>query len=641
MRHTHSRTWLFSGAAGGALALAAALAPQAWADDAQDLGTLVISANRTETPLDQVGSTVTVITAEDIEKKQAATALDVLEEVPGFTNYGYGGRGTGGSFYLRGIPAKGVLVLIDGVNAADPSSTQVQADLAHLQADDIERIEVLRGNQSTLYGSSAIGGVISITTKSGKGAGKAITGVAGAEFGTTPSMQAYSNIRGEIGKIYYAAAVSGLSSHGIDSSAGGWTAAANTGEHDGTTTQAVNLRIGSDVVEDIGILDKLNLEALGSYNLSTREYDGSATADGDNKLRSTAKTGKLSATADMFDGLLRNAVSASQSLSRRDYYNPHNTRTNFYDGEITKYEYQGTLKPVEDHTLVFGLDHERQHMVSATTTSSYPAKSVTDDGVFGNYQVSLLDDTLTLTAGARHDDHETFGSNTTWRTTAGYRVPVTGTRLHASYGTGFRAPSLFELYAPTYGDSTLRPEKTRGYDIGAEQSFFGDRLILGTTFFNTRMKDAIIYDSGANQYKNISSMRVFGLENEATLHATDEISVTASHTWMQARDNSSGAVPGANPHHTGSLRVSYAPAEVKGLDAWMKVRGSTWGYSQYRTGNKYTGGYAVWDLGATYAVSEETSVYLRVENLFDKTYNTTDWYGEPGMTGIAGLRVKF
>lgn len=614
----------------------AALATPAQAEE--NLGTMTISANRTATEVAQTGSSVTVITAEEIEKKQAVTALDVIKDVPGVHVASSGGAGKVTSLSIRGISAKGVLILIDGINVADTSNPQPYYDLTNLPADAIARIEVLRGSQSTLYGSSAMGGVISITTKSGKGEGKVLTGEGGVEWGSRATAKSFVNARGEAGNVYYSGGISGFTTQGWDISKDG------PDEDDNSKNGSANLRVGADLIKDVGILDRFNVEVLGRYLKAKTELDGwgtSAAIDNDSTQHTIEKAGKINANVDLFDGILANSFSVAQSQTRRDLFDadPSFGGQYFYDGEITKYEYQGTLKPVEHNTLVFGADSQRDHM----ETNLVEAHSVTNDGVYGNYILGLLDDSLTLTAGIRHDDHETFGGHTTWRTSASYRIPETGTRLHAGYGTGFRAPSLYELYSPfsfgsPSGNPDLKPEESQGYDVGFEQSVLDDRLTFGSTFFNNRLKNAIGYTYGTGYY-NTASARAFGFENSATAELTSELSLTLNHTYTQARDNDTGQVLPNQPHHTGNARLDYTPSEVSGLDTWVATRTASWSYDSVTS--TYLGGYLVWDLGASYAINDWATVYGRLENIADKTYETKGGYAEGGRAGFVGVRAKF
>lgn len=496
---------------------------------------------------------------------------------------------------------------------------------------------MLRGNQSTLYGSEAMAGVISITTKGGKGSGKILTGETGVEWGSRGTGKTFVNARGETGGVYYSGGASGLTTQGFDISRDG------ANEQDGNKTGAVNLRVGSDLISDVGILDRLNVELSGRYLKASTEFDGwgsGASVNNDSNHRKIEKSGKVAANVDLFDGVLANSFSAAQSQTRRDLFDadPMYGGKSFYDGEITKYEYQGTLKPLDHNTVVFGADHRRDHMV----TSAIDPKSVSSDSVFGNYILGLLDDKLTLSAGVRHDDNETFGGHTTWRTTASYRIPETGTRVHASYGTGFRAPNLSELYESLWGTGNpdLKPEESSGYDIGFEQSVLDDRLTFGSTFFNNRLKNAIVGDPVTWRNENIASARAFGFENNATAELTDEISLSVNHTYTQSRDNSSGRVLPNQPRHTGNARLGYAPGEVPGLNTWVATRTATWSYDSSSTPS-YLGGYLVWDFGGSYAVNDWATVYARLENLADKTYETKGGYAAGGRAGFVGMRAKF
>lgn len=629
------------------LALLASLPLSAFATAAhaaENLGTMTISANRTATDVAQSGSSVTVITAEEIEKKQAVTALDVIKDVPGVLVSSYGGIGKGTMISIRGIREKGILILVDGIPTADVTSIDRSYDFTNLLADDIERIEVLRGNQSTLYGSSAVGGVISITTKTGKGSGKLATGSAGVEWGSYGTGKTNINARGESGGVYYSGSVGGLTTQGFDISRSG------PDEDDGYKNLSANLKLGADLVTNAGAIDRLNIEGVGRYlkahnSIDTYDFMTSSIADDDLETRTTEEAGRLALNLDLFRGVLANTLSVAQTRTRRDYYDGGQRDMDVYgtyDGEITKYEYQGTLKPIDDHTLVFGLDRQREHAALDNTYGPMTA-SATNDGAYGNYILDLTDD-LTLTAGVRHDDHETFGGHTTWRTTASYRIPSTGTRFHGGYGTAFRAPSLYQLYAPsdsfgnTNGNPDLKPEESRGYDIGFEQSVLDDRVTFGSTFFNSRTQDAIDWQNGG--YVNIASARSFGFENTLGAEITDEITLNVNYTYLQSRDNETGQTLVVSPRHSGNARLTYSPSEVKELDTWVAARSATASYDPQGS-KSHVGGYILWDLGAAYAITDWASVYGRIENIADKTYQLRNGYEQAGRAGYVGMRAKF
>lgn len=637
------------------LSLALGINAPAVARGAEDLGAMVVSANRTETPLDQVGSSVTVVTEEEIEKSQATTLEDVLIDVPGVSISSNGGPGTTSYVSIRGMTDAHILVLIDGVPVGNPAGLMKAGgyDLTNLLASDIERVEVLRGNQSTLYGSRAIGGVISITTKSGKHDAQAFAGSVTTEAGTNNSGKGSVNVHGRQNDTYYNVAATRAMSSGFDISG----ARDGSTENDGFDNRSFNGTVGSDLLHDVGILDKLNVEGTFRLINNWADIDGSKSnygpIDALGRVRTVEYGQQMKLNADVFDGLLSNTLTAGRSKVKTDYFGTNTSRVGAssdpYDGEIRTYSYAGVLKPIEDHTIVFGVDHERDHIdVSNINTA------MVNDAYYGNYQLELLDKTLTLTAGLRLDDHETFGSHTTYRGTVGYRIPETATRLHASYGTGFKAPTAYQLYGPDtvytmggttsvykIGNTKLQPEESRGYDVGVEQSFFRDRAVLDVTFFNTRMSNMFDYDKALGYY-NRGSARSFGFENTLTAHVSDEVKVAVSHTYTQARDNDTGVTLSSLPHNEGTLRVDYSPNEVKGLDLWTRGRFSSWRYDTYRyQAPPYVAGWSVWDIGGSYRLTDYATVFGRVENLFDADYYTKSYYANPGRAGYAGVTFKF
>ncbi len=630
----------------GLLCASVAVCAPGMALAAENLGEMVISANRVATEANKVGSAVTVITAEDLEKKQAATLEDVLKDVPGLYVYSNGNSRNNTRFKLRGFDSGRVLVLIDGVKIDNQASQMYDRPYNHLQAADIERVEILRGNQSSLYGSDAIGGVISVTTKSGKNSQKVFEGVASAELGSFVTRSSSLTAWGRYGDVYYKASGAGLATHGDDN-----RPKVPPSENDGARSMNYDVKLGIDALKDVGALDLLNVEGTFNRSRGDAEYDTvSSTTDTDGFIRQETDTGRVQVNAKMFDGLLDNTFAAS----RMDAYvvsraNRYSGTPNRYWGDLEKYEYQGALKPLDGHTLVFGMDQERDHFRTNTSTARQNA-SLVNSSVFGDYAVDLFEN-LTVSAGVRQYYHDTFGSNTTYRSTASYRIPETGTRIHGSYGTGFKAPTLVQaLYnratAVAAGfDETVDPEESRGYDVGLEQALFDDRLTVDVTFFNSRMTNAIeSRGPAANRYYvNIGSVRNMGFETTADLDLTDEITVSGTYTYTQSRDNATGLQIDQMPVHQGSVRVSYAPQAVEGLDTWtrMNVAARSFDTPSTAIGRKQVGGYATFDLGADYKIDKTFSVYGRVENLFDKDYGQMYGFENSGFGAYTGVRAKF
>ncbi len=632
-----------------ALCVCVGFAAPAWAantGDAVKLDDVVISANRVATPIDRVGSSVTVITAKDIEESQATSALDMLEEVPGLTVNYNGGRGTASYLYMRGSDYTGILIMVDGMAVHDPSKPGATYDLTHISADDIERIEVLRGNQSTLYGSQAVGGVISITTKSGKNSAKLLEGNVGFEYGSFNSLKATTNLMGRYDKVYYGLSANRFSTDGFDISK-----VDNKTEDDGYVNTSYNLRLGADLLEDVGAVDKWNVEGQVRYMLADLDYDMSGPADNPNSQRKTERGGQFKTDLDLFDGLLANSFNVSYFQNQRDMYSNgtnRQTTNSFYDGVASQYNYKGTLRPADGHAFTFGVDHSIDDI-----KTDKQDRDISNTGYYGNYQVDLLDN-LSLTFGMRLDDHEAFGAHTTYRTTAGYKLEETNTRFHTSFGTGFNAPSVYQLYAPDtvynmgggpivykLGNPDLDAETSTSFDFGIEQNLFDDRLVFDVTFYNSRIKDKISYGGSSVGYINIASSRAYGVEMSVDAEVTDEINLSWNHTYNEARDNTNGHSMSGQPKHEGGLNVRYAPDYVEGLSVYTKARYSTWRFDSYRNGYPYTGGFIVWDLGGRYNLTDDIVLNARIENLLDKQYYTKGQYEQGGIAGYVGVNFKF
>lgn len=603
--------------------LAPALLPSpGLAQDGNMTEEVVVTANRIATPMASLGSSVTVITAEDLEREQAREVIDVLRKVPGFAMSRTGGAGGSTSIRMRGMESYHTLLLIDGVEVADPSAAQPSYDFGHLLVTDIERIEIVRGPQSTLYGGDAIGGVINVITRKGKGKPRITASVEGGSFNTK---NLRSGLSGSHKKLSYAVNAALEDTNGFSAAS---RRNGNT-EDDGYKNLTLNGRFGLDVTEFF------RLEAVARYMTSHLEYDswsGGRAIDSEDNMDKRERSGKLTANLSLFDGALTNKIGVSYSESKRDIF-VGKTRSSFYDGWKDKWEYQGNWRITPANTLLFGAETEKEKTRQETAWGGL-TDAVRNNGYFVNYLADPFD-SLSVTIGGRIDDHKAFGVHDTYRVTAAYLLDDWGTRLHGSWGTGFRAPSLYELYDPTYGNADLKPEKSRGWDAGVEQSFWDERVILDLTWFDNRTEDLIQW--ALSGYQNIASTKAFGFETALTAGLTDTVSMTATHTYTESRNNSTGQVLARRPKHVGTLNIAWKPR--KGLTVDFGMRASSRSFDS-ATSN-YVGGYAVYDVKASYALTDRTTLFGRIENLLDKQYEEVDTYGTAGLSAYAGIRIRF
>ncbi len=583
-----------------------------------DVEEIVVTATRMATPISTIGSATTVITAQDIEREQAREVIDVLRKVPGLSITQTGSLGGATSIYMRGMNAHHTQLLIDGVEMADPSATQPSYDFGHLMVTDIERIEVVRGPQSTLYGGDAIGGVINIITKKGKGKPRTNASV---EYGSYNSKNVKGSVAGSHEKISYALSANYLSSQGYSSA----DKRNGNPETDGSNNLTVNANLGLQLSEIFDVETKLR------HMRSHIEYDtwsnGQAT-DGNQNMYKKETSAYLGGNLSLFKGRLKNKLGASYITSNRDTY-LGNSRDKFYDGAKHKFEYQGNLSIIKNHNVVFGLETETE-----SSEQGGIDKSVRNNGYFLNYQFSVIDD-LHLTIGGRRDDHQTYGTHDTYRATAAYDIATWGTRFHSSIGTGFRAPSLYELYAPSWGNANLKPEESTGFDFGVDQTFWEDRINIDVTYFQNTSKNLTQWS--ASGYQNTARAKAKGFESGLTAELTDHLSLSGTYTYTLAEDKTTGGTLARRPKHTGTLTLGWEPLDDLTTDFSVRAKGRTYDSAT----SSYMGGFAIYDAKTAYKINDMATIYARIENLFDKDYHEASSYGTGGRAAYMGIRATF
>ena len=484
----------------------------AQADDA--IPDLVITATRTELDPARSGSAITVITGKDIERANAKSFADVLRTVPGLDIYESGGIGSLTSVSLRGAQDGQALVMIDGIRIGDPSATAGETDFGQLSVTDVERIEVLRGPQSALYGSNAMGGVINIITKRGKRETKREVSIEGGNYGT---LHTRGSMSGSEANVSYAVSIDALHSEGfphfgyrIDRPITlplGFVLPPLPGR-DPVNKGGVNGRLSYVFNEDMRL--DFGLNANGNWLRLDNPYVTDPAHVFDPYNRSAATTAQVYGrlTADSFDGRLRNQLTlfgniVDRSTTERELCYDSSSMSSFdcrlgYRGTRAGGDYQGDLKLGSLGLLTFGLHNETetaQTSQSPDLPGTFTASNVAQvtNAIFAQHQITLFD-RLDLSAGGRIDaiiNGQTFA---TWRTTAAYRLSETGTKFRASAGTGARAPSLFQRYS-SYGVSTLAPERNVGFDTGVDQTFLAGRVTLSATAFWTRYRNLIEFHS--------------------------------------------------------------------------------------------------------------------------------------------------
>jgi len=599
----------------------------------------VVSASRIRLKASEVGSSVTVITAEEIEQRGDRYVSDVLRDVPGLAVNRTGSYGALTQIRIRGAEGNHTLVVIDGVEVNNPASGS-EFNFGSLLLNNIDRIEVLRGSQSALWGSDAIGGVINIITKNGAGL-DGLSSYASVSAGSYRTAEVNAGLSGGKNGYSFSLDASRFTTDGIsqaDKDNG------NT-EKDG---QDITAASGSFTLSAI---ENLTVSLTGRYSKSFLETDaftgGVGAVDADKDSAVDRRYGRLNIKYDLFGGDWSHRASISygneDSVSRTNKVQSYAS-----EGDKLKLDYETTIRfgtagdfPAK-HAVTLLMEREDE---SIQTTSITGSKSIINNSIAGEYNLNLFDN-LSVSLSGRLDFNDRFQNARTFRTTASYNFTDTGTRLHTSYGTGVKNPTLTELfgYSGTFvGNANLTPEGSKSWDMGIAQTLWDDRLDLDVTYFNSTITDLI---SGAgNTSVNLSGQSpAQGVEFALEAELSDNLGLRASYTYTNAT-TATGAQQVRRPRHVASANLNYQFLEDRaqvnlGVDFTGKQKDFEFDASYNRTLVDLKA-YALVNLKASYDVTDTLQVFVRGENLLNQNYQEVLTYGTPGISTFIGMTARF
>jgi vitamin B12 transporter len=619
----------------------------------QAVGELVVTANRAPQRADRIGQSVTVIDHAELTASQAIVASDLLARVPGVSVTRNGGPGGVTSVRIRGAEDGQTVLAIDGVKLNDPASTSGGYNFANLLVGDAERIEVLRGSQSTLWGSQAIGGVVNVITAR---ATKPFEGWASAEAGS-------------MGTTDVRAAVGGAGDWGD------WRLAAGRFSTDGVS--AYRYGTEKDGYRNTGALargrlkvsDTVSLDLRGVYSRGRNEFDGFpppnfSFADTGEYAFTRDLLGYAGVNVDLLDGALKNRLGVSYTRTDRDQFNPAQAVTpKTFDarGRNRRFEYQGVWTFSDAWGATFGAESEDGAMRSASPSSFTPNPTPIRgkagiDSLYAQVRGTVLSG-LTLTGGLRHDDHDTFGGHTLGQADAAWSLNGGNTVLRASYGQGFKAPTLYQLYS-AFGTLGLAPEEADGWDAGVEQRVVGGHGLLRATWFHRITKNQIDFVSctassaspvcflngvrRSGGYDNIARTKTEGAELEASADL-GPLTVKANYTYTHARNDVAGSSLRGNhlarrPEHQADIGATYTWGNGASLGGEIRYVGRSFDNA---ANTVVLQSYTLMDLRASYPVNRSIEVFGRVENAFDDDDETVKNYGSTGRAAYLGVRGRF
>jgi vitamin B12 transporter len=602
-----------------------------------DLPQIVVGATRVPTPESELGTSVTVITAEEIAAKQQRTLPAALLEVPGLDVVQTGSPGGLTSVFIRGTNANQTKVFIDGIEANDPSSPNGDFDFAHVLAFDLDRVEVLRGPQSGLYGSDAIGGVINIVTQAGDGPTRATGSLEGGAFGT---LNETAKVGGSTDNLSYFFGFGHFHVGAMPVTPQALIPLGRTFNPDSYDNRTFSSRLGAKLGDGFDI-------GLASRAIETTLYSTSDDFLGPESLRSGNTTRQLFtrgfAHMTLLDGRLDQTLGLAYTNSDRGFLDPNRipVAPSVFGGDRVKLDYLGALRVIDGQILTFGGEREADRV---DNSGGFTARNGYSAG-FAQLQSDVAGRFFDAVS-VRYDANDQFGGKATYRVAPALLIPEIGTKLKASVGTGFKAPSLSQLYQDFpafdfFGNPNLRPETSMGLDAGIEQSLAEGHVAVGATYFANRIANLIEINDTFTSYTNIGMARTYGLESFMSLTPWEGFSVRADYTYTVAKNAITQQDLLRRPRDKVSLGATFQAAPTLLLSATLVYVGPWRDVDRDGTrSGLLASGYTIVNLAGTYDFGQGMKAFARIDNLLDRRYQNPVGFQRPGLGVIGGLEIQ-
>jgi vitamin B12 transporter len=628
-----------------ALFVSSSFVLQAGAARAQDatspadelLPRVIVSATRVATPEDEVASSVTLITAADIDAQQARTLPDILQSVPGLNVVQTGGPGGATSVFIRGTNSNHVKILVDGIDVSDPSTPTDTFDLQHVLLADIDRIEVLRGPQSGLYGSDAIGGAIYIVTKAGNGPPSATATLEGGSFGTFNQM---GSVSGSSGGSNYAFNVDHFRSTDTPVTPLDLLPPGEPRNNDSYDNKSFSTKLGTKLTDDLDVsvvaryVDSTLLFTGDNYNVYPPVPDATRSEEDVEQLFTRA-----SAHLVLFQGLFEQTLGVGYSHDHTSDYGPE-VLPSYEHGDRLKIDWQGNITLATDELLVLGAEHQRDAIIQ----SPISAQMTTNAG-YAQLQ-SSFGKRFFDTVSVRYDDNDRFGSKTTYRVAPEFVITESATILKGSVGSGFKAPTLNQLFVSYpdfdfFANPNLKPESSVGYDLGFEQALLDKKLRFGSTYFHNHIRDLINENSTFSTDVNIDRATTYGFENFIAYSAFARLLLRADYTYTLATDDVSHEELLRRPKVKSSLAGTWQASDALSFTATLVYVGPWMDDNRAFTNLEplTAGGYTTTNVATSYVLSRHLTLFARINNLFDRRYEDPLGFDRPGFGVFAGIKA--
>lgn len=628
-----------------------------WVVSAQEgilMEPIVVTATRLEEPATAVPASVTVITDEEMERKRAVTVEDAIRDAPGVYVRRAGTMGSSASVRIRGADPTQTLVMIDG--AKINNSWSGFFDWANLMVDNIERVEVVRNPQSALYGSEAMGGVVNIITKEGKGNPRAILS---AEAGTFNTYREVGSVAGEWGIMDFAASASRFDSDGQFT-------------NDDYRNTTISARMGLDPVERVSITwISRYIDSAKGLAINPNEFWPFPTPipfhrDTNRDRENTFFLNVLDLSFEVFpwwNFTIRGSSVDDEELVE-DRFTPGidlvpgvplEEMTIDVDSERYGFGTQQNFHFLDDMvTVIGGFEYEEEHAVSKSIFEPQipplpPSRVAEDRTNRALYVQGRFDyEGFTFIGGVRYDDDSIFGNKTNPKLSGSYLYDKTHTRVRASWGTGFRAPTFQELFTPLFGNPGLDPEENASFEVGVDQRIWEDMISLETTYFASRYKNLI--QPSPLGVSNIGRARIWGIEGGLSVKPIEGLELSGNLTYLNTKDEAAKEELPRRPRYVWHLNANYSWNHRLTLNLDFNFVGSVRSdFDAITPDGRYLLGrnpkYKKVDLAASYTFLDKwkflkgLTLVGRIENLLDDEYQEAKGFPAPGFNFLVGLEA--
>ncbi|MBI2741992.1 MAG: TonB-dependent receptor [Rhodospirillales bacterium] len=630
------------------LLLFSPVAARAQTEPAGTLPPLVVTADRFPTDPDKITSSYTVVMQEEMQRRQLRTAGEVLKTVPGVSVQQSGGPGTQTSVFVRGSNSNHVLVLVDGITVNDPSTPNGAPDFAHLLTENLDRIEIVRGPMSTMYGSQAIGGVINLVTKAGKGP---MNGVAFTELGTRMWSNSGAYVRGSEGRFNYNVTFAGTFTPNDTPVPARFTPNGGYVDIDPYRNLTFAARLGFE------INDNTQFNWFGRYIDTKLNYDQTGQEDPNANGYTSQFYTRGEIEGSYFNGRWKPVIGVNYSTITRhdlDYASPQVpfpfNIDSLFNGRRLQGDFKNLVTVTDEVEVIAGLDYDRQWAYSNTLSSIAPGSlaaqawgTMSQTGLYGQLRLNPFTG-FNLNVGGRIDFNDTFGNVGTWRAGASYLWAPTDTKVKASYGTAFKAPSLFELYGTGFfcgGNRNIQPEYSRGYEVGVEQGIFDRKVKAGITYFFNTYSGLIQCPPPFTSLQNVANAQSEGFETFVQISPLKWLDLYFDYTFTIARNVDANQPLVRRPQDVFNVRAEVRPWEDTLFGIGVLQVSSRTDFNATTGAIMNPSPYTLLRATVQYDVIKSVQLFARAENMLNRVYEEPEGFQAPYFQAFFGVKARF